>query len=97
MKKKLKQPNVKKMLTECKSSLIKICAAHNFNNDLMEQAFIDFKSKIENMSALTVEEKPLTKALSNCIVKTGADGSTTNNSYIHHKGASQKADARAGK
>lgn len=97
MKKKLKQPNVKKMLTECKSSLIKICAAHNFNNDLMEQAFIDFKSKIENMSAVTVEEKPLTKALSNCIVKTGADGSMTNNSYIHHKGASQKADARAGK
>lgn len=97
MKKTLKKPNVKKMLTECKSSLVKICAAHNFNNELMQQAFIDFKSKIESVSAVTVEEKPLTKALSNCIVKTGSDGSMTNNSYIHQKGASQKADARAGK
>ena len=97
MKKKVKQPNVKKMLTECKSSLIKICAAHNFSNDLLQEAFIEFKSKIENVSSVNVEEKAVPNTLSNCIVKTGSDGSMTNNSYIHQKGVSQKSDARAGK
>jgi hypothetical protein len=97
MKKTLKKPNVKKMLTECKSSLVKICAAHNFNNELMQQAFIDFKSKIESVSSVNVEEKKVPAPLSNCIVKTGSDGSMTNNSYIHQKGVSQKSDARAGK